>query len=80
MGNNSWLREARNSCHSHGNVGLDRDMDGLGAIDSAEAVLRDRMEFGRGSFHNPFRVGNCDGLIPGVVPTPGFDAESRWDS
>ncbi len=41
---------------------------------------RDRMEFGRGSFHNPFRVGYCDGLIPGVVSTPGFDAESRWDS
>jgi hypothetical protein len=45
MGNNSWLREARNRCHSNGNVGPDRDMDGQGAIDSAEAVLGDRMEF-----------------------------------
>jgi hypothetical protein len=45
MGSNLWLCEARNSCHSHGNVGLDRDMDGQGAIDSAEAVLGDRMEF-----------------------------------
>jgi hypothetical protein len=45
MGSNLWLCEARDSCHSHGNVGLDRDMDGLGAIDSAEAVLRDRMGF-----------------------------------